>query len=293
MIQDYYQLTCRMTYDYIGACHGKHIEKHQDSGDKLTQINVYENPNSFLLIANIIKLTVKKLVVCLYYHDDSTRSILIDWGLLVPERDIKFPIDEITLSADLIKKFNDAVESEVRKDHLKQLFSRPLEESHESLGAKGESLGAKGESRGVGGDRSFPNFDVADSSKTIISDKPGFEDEYEMRRPASSGMNHFDPPGIGDDDLYPGGIKNPTVGGFPDPLRAGPAEGMYPSSLHPLFGRTNRPGHAPPGARYDDPLGDPDDMDMIGDGLPGYKGPSGGVGRFGNDFGGFGGHFGL
>lgn len=118
---------------------------------------------------------------------------------------------------------------------------------------------------------------------------PGFEDEYELNRPARGMLPGQQPFGnIGDRDLYPPGL------GPHDPLRMGPGGGgfrggggMHPTFDDPLFG--GQGGHrpydprAPPGARYD-PIGP-------GDGPPNLRGgprfPGGGGGG-GNPFGGFG-----
>ena len=119
---------------------------------------------------------------------------------------------------------------------------------------------------------------------------PGFEDEYEINRPARGGYGGLRGPNIGERDLYPPGL------GPNDPLRMGPAGGfgggggMHPTFDDPLFGGSGgRPGaydpRAPPGARYD-PVGP-------GDGPPNLRGSSrfpGGSGHSGggNPFGGFG-----
>ncbi|KAK9446456.1 uncharacterized protein V1518DRAFT_424007 [Limtongia smithiae] len=162
-----------------------------------------------------------------------------------------------------------------------------------------------------------------------LSGPPGFEDEYEILRPARGGMGvegtapMRSPFSIGEDDLYPPGlgphpamtpgITSPFVGG-------GGHSGMYPSADHPLFaGRRGRglaqPGNMggvggirPPGARYDDPF-DPNNGDPNGDplgvldplqqqqqprsgmggGFPPRSGFGGSGGGFGGGFGGFGG----
>ncbi|KPI39138.1 uncharacterized protein AB675_4545 [Cyphellophora attinorum] len=125
---------------------------------------------------------------------------------------------------------------------------------------------------------------------------PGFEDEYELNRPARGMPRGAEPFGrIGEQDLYPPGL------GPHDPLRMGPGGGgfrggggMHPTFDDPMFaGQGGGQGYdprAPPGARYD-PIGP-------GDGPPNLRGgprfPGGGGGRFpgggggGNPFGGFG-----
>ncbi|KAK5085682.1 hypothetical protein LTR05_004970 [Lithohypha guttulata] len=124
---------------------------------------------------------------------------------------------------------------------------------------------------------------------------PGFEDEYDLQRPAGRMPPNFGQPfgNIGDQDLYPPGL------GPHDPLRIGPGGGyrggggMHPTFDDPLFQGQGGPAgydpRAPPGARYD-PVGP-------GDGPPNLRGGPGrfpGGGGFGggrppNPFGGFGG----
>lgn len=123
---------------------------------------------------------------------------------------------------------------------------------------------------------------------------PGFEDEYEINRPARGyppGFVGGHLQGIGDRDLYPPGL------GPHDPLRGsfgpgGGGGGMHPTLDDPLFGGGEGGGYdpqAPPGARYD-PVG-PGDGRPFGRGHgPNFRGGPGG-GRFGGS-GGFGGGFG-
>ncbi|XDG07237.1 hypothetical protein ABKA04_006852 [Annulohypoxylon sp. FPYF3050] len=128
---------------------------------------------------------------------------------------------------------------------------------------------------------------------------PGFEDPYDINRPARSplqpgrtpfgnlGADDLNPPGLGPHDpLRPGlgiGGQLPQPGGrgmhptFDDPLFGGPAggDGFYEPSV-------------PPGARYD-PIG-PGGVPRLGGRRPGGgSGPFGGNGSFGGGFGGFGG----
>lgn len=131
---------------------------------------------------------------------------------------------------------------------------------------------------------------------------PGFEDPYDINRPARSplqpgrspfgniGADDLNPPGLGPHDpLRPGmGIG----GGLPRP---GGGRGMHPTFDDPLFGG---PGggeeefdpQVPPGARYD-PLG-PGGVPRLGGRRGGRGGGSFGDGfggSFGSGFGGFGG----
>ena len=112
-----------------------------------------------------------------------------------------------------------------------------------------------------------------------IPDMPEFDDEYEIQHPAGAPSSSAFP-SIGHGDLHPPGIpKNPLLQPFLDPLQPQGDGGMYPTPNHPLFGSrpqgpSSRRG-VPPGARFDDPLGD-QDFDMVGSGLPGgMHGPGG------------------
>lgn len=122
------------------------------------------------------------------------------------------------------------------------------------------------------------------------ADMPDFEDEYEVL--ASSNrtgeLSSFAP--IGDRDLNPPGLpRDPLMKPYIDPLAA-PEGGMHPTMNHPLFGRnqgnSSRRG-VPPGARFDDPMGE-DNLDDMGMGLPGNLRRGGGGPGFGPGGPGFG-----
>ena len=130
---------------------------------------------------------------------------------------------------------------------------------------------------------------------------PGFEDEYDILRPAGRAPMGGSPFGnVGERDLYPPGL------GPRDPLRphlggGGGGGGMHPTFDDPMFGTRGGGGgqgydpQAPPGARYDpvgpgsggggprDPRGG-----MGGMGGGGGRFPGGGGGGPPNPFGGFG-----
>ncbi|EPE03626.1 hypothetical protein F503_01884 [Ophiostoma piceae UAMH 11346] len=162
---------------------------------------------------------------------------------------------------------------------------------------------------------------------------PGFEDEHQMARTLGplgssggseplSGTGHSDlhQPNMGPNDplrrFLPGPGAGTGVGGVggDSGLGVGPGgfSGMHPTFGDPLFSNNRpRPGFGqggrggqgypngpPPGARYDDPMGETnDELGGFGgpDGLggPGFPGPRGPRGGFGGNFGGgFGGGFG-
>ncbi|KAF3993700.1 hypothetical protein FT663_01113 [Candidozyma haemuli var. vulneris] len=112
------------------------------------------------------------------------------------------------------------------------------------------------------------------------ADMPDFEDEYEVLGSANrTGTSSTFAP-IGDRDLNPPGLsRDPPMKPFIDPLAA-PEGGMHPTMDHPLFGRSQ--GNAsrrgvPPGARFDDPMGE-DNLEDMGMGLPGNLRRGGGPG---------------
>lgn len=134
---------------------------------------------------------------------------------------------------------------------------------------------------------------------------PGFEDEYEVNRPARGGLRDDRyPVGIGHDDLYPQGmgpndpLRPHLGGGLPRP-GGGFGGGMHPTFDDPMFGGGGGAGGydpmAPPGARYDPigPGGAPRDgrgggRFPGGGGQGGFGGQGGMGGRPPNPFGGFG-----
>ncbi|KAF1362741.1 hypothetical protein EJ07DRAFT_105206 [Lizonia empirigonia] len=127
---------------------------------------------------------------------------------------------------------------------------------------------------------------------------PGFEDEYEVNRPARGSLRDDRyPVGIGHDDLYPPGMGpndplRPHFGpGIPRP-GGGFGGGMHPTFDDPLFrGQGGQGGYdptAPPGARYD-PIGPGGAPRDNRGGRPRFPG-GGGFGGPPNPFGGFGGN---
>lgn len=230
-----------------------------------------------IVIVTITNIIDTKQCINLFYKEENKHdNVFVDWDLI--SGNIKFPMDEINVPNDIIKAFNDMIEKELSKDILKNQFKERIRSPKRTK-----------ETQGVPSINKIPLIDTADSSSRIIPDKPDFEDEYEMRgKPKASGIPNPNY-SIGDDDLFPGGIRDPSINPMMDPLRDGRDGGMYPSNNHPLFRRTGDSAN-PMGSRYDDPLGaNPDNMDLIGQGLPGFRKSSGGSGNMGG-FSGFGNH---
>ncbi|KAL1620125.1 hypothetical protein SLS54_006325 [Diplodia seriata] len=123
---------------------------------------------------------------------------------------------------------------------------------------------------------------------------PGFEDEYEINRPARGVPGRIPLGHYGESDLYPAGLgpHDPmNWGGIGGGIRGGPTGGMHPTFDDPLFaGRGGRgvgfDPQAPPGARYDpvNPGDQPRDP-LRGGRFPGGGGFGGGGPP--NPFGGF------
>lgn len=294
MIESYYQLTGKLIHDYVGSLHETTFKENLTVNDShLTQYHIYQDDERkiVLMVINVTnvqdKIQLINLVDCCKESDDDGKvdTILLDWNKFETDNklQIKFPIDEINLSADVITAFNEIVNKNLNGKKLEQLFKVHIKSPRQDLESIEKEIPQIPTSK-------IPRIDPAASRPDkSIPDKPGFEDEYEMQ--SSNHANQFNPPmgpppdaNIGDADLYPGGIKDPTVKGYMDPLRA-PLnnEGMYPSRDHPLFNRDRLmggPDNSPMGARYDDPLsGDSSNMDLIGDGLPGFRKSSGGPGN--------------
>ncbi|GMM38988.1 hypothetical protein DASC09_063270 [Saccharomycopsis crataegensis] len=169
----------------------------------------------------------------------------------------------------------------------------------------------------------LPTAPTPPSSKTEVrpsnpNDPPGFEDEYKLL-PQNSSYNSPKVSGsIGEKDLDPMGIgKYPVMKPYIDPLGSGSSGsgGMHPTFNDPLFHPENRNSgngslQRPPGARWSNPMfgtDDPEDIERMGQGLPGTSGLRGpanngsfgfpkdgntGNGGFGFGFGGNGAGFG-
>ncbi|CAK9439194.1 uncharacterized protein LODBEIA_P34180 [Lodderomyces beijingensis] len=204
--------------------------------------------------------------------------------------------------------FNSSTPGQKQKEKS-EVASGPIVEEHtdtESNFAKSPTpeepyhpaaVGGVGGSANIPGSAPQPQQQSGSTAFRRPADMPDFEDEYQIRDPGAPTRDtlgqstHFPP--VGADDLNPPGIpQHPTLQGYLDPLgnRADHPSGMYPDAQHPIFhpqqgagGASGRKG-VPPGARYDDPYSE-DNLDALGQGLPGggLRGPGsgGGFGNFG------------
>lgn len=209
------------------------------------------------------------------------QGVTLDWkSAELPE--VKLPIDALNLPHNVITGFENFIKAKIDFDKLEQ--SLGVVENTTVDGTR-THIEAVEVDEPVEHRAQYPlTSSVAGSIGTQerqrrIPDMPDFDDEYEIQRPAGAPSSSAFP-SIGHGDLHPPGIpKNPLLQPFVDPLQPYGDGGMYPTPNHPLFGSrpqgpSSRRG-VPPGARYDDPLGDKD-FDMVGSGLPGgMHGPGG------------------
>ncbi|KAG7195030.1 uncharacterized protein KQ657_004143 [Scheffersomyces spartinae] len=117
---------------------------------------------------------------------------------------------------------------------------------------------------------SSPSIQLPSAISKRPNDMPDFDDEYETRA-KGSGVNPSLSNTIEDNkDLYPGGVKYPSIKPYLDPTGGNlpsPSSGafigggMIPTPNDRLFGHPKSSGvgqitGVPPGARYDDPYGE-------------------------------------
>lgn len=291
MIKDYFQLTTKLIHDYIGSTHERNVQEEFRPSHNVNQYLVYQDQDrkTLLMIIDIVLLAEKTQIISIFStNDDTTEKIRINWDDI---DQVEFPIDEINISNDLIVKFNDHIKKNERDERLKQLFKTCIKSPKVKAVTGSNQADLKpridlSDSNPPIGPPPSHLIDVADSSRTRLLDKPDFDDEYEIKGKYQQNRPQVSM-SIGDDDLYPGGIKNITDH---DPLRiGGRGNGMSPSFNHPLFGNrsSSSRGDHPFGARYDEPFGPGENDELTGQGLPGYRGTNNGIG-FGqnNPFGG-------
>lgn len=293
-IENHFELTETLITNYIGSHFPVCTAFEQKLVAKLDKITQYDyiNNNVTVLTANIIVVSQETILINLIHTVGTKKvdSILIDWSSHdIVDHDIEFPIKKINLSNDLIESFNRKVKLAFTVD-LDTLFQSPsqLQEEHHSkasnpLDNDADRLPEKTADFALPTSQGRPN------------DMPDFDDELEIRAPARGPPASRSGFSIGDEDLYPSGVgKYPLMKPHLEYGPPGGDGGMYPSPNHPAFGgppggNTSRRG-VPPGARFDDPYGE-DNLDALGQGLPGNL--RGGLGFPGPGNGGFGGSGGF
>lgn len=228
----------------------------------------YFKDKQLVLAISINRITDEAISVHFVLAGDSkAQGVTVNWKTdELPE--VSLPIEAINLPSNVIQDFEAFMKEKIDFKKLE-----------ESLGVV-ESSTADGRMHIEASDDQKPTAQPAGFAPSVVQgkkthpDMPDFDDEYEMQRPAGPPSQHAFP-SIGHGDLDPPGIpKNPLLQPFVDPLQPQGDGGMYPTPNHPLF---SGPGSSrrgvPPGARYDDPLGD-HNLDMVGSGLPGgLRGP--------------------
>lgn len=279
MLQTYLQLTDSLLTNVIGniipLC--SRFSNKLAENDEFVHKSYYKDSQLALTIAiNQVSDTISSVNFVLS-GDSSAQSVRVDWksGDLPA---VELPVDSINIPSDVISRFEAFLKTTIDFDKLEKSLGvmestrddgkrthveeaeqqRPI--NHSLEGPKNVLLDS-----GIRGDRRRP------------ADMPDFDDEYEMQRPAGPPPTSRGFPSIGHGDLDPPGVpKNPLLQPYIDPLHPQGDGGMYPSPDHPLFGsQSSARRGVPPGARYDDPMGE-QDFDMVGNGLPGgMRGPGG------------------
>lgn len=277
MIEDYLELTSTLVQGYIESYAPEHLSSklvesgrvHQylmSSGEELkVTVNICEVSDAIYLVSFINKGTEK------------VDSVLIDWKSEALKTHL--PIESV--SPELQTKFDGKIDMSINHK-----ISKPFSNTG---GSRDDKLRETRHPHPVapGG------ADVSSSANTRrIPDMPDFEDEYEVLGRNTGGVERpF--PSIGDRDLNPPGLpKYPEMKPYIDPMGGTGEGGMHPLMDHPIFGGRRTSGNSsrlgvPPGARYDDPMGDDGSgafggigsSSRLGSGFPGFGGS--GPGPFG------------
>lgn len=285
MINTYFDLTNELILSYLKSNYSSQacneLEEVSSSETAIQYQLIHQNEK--VLYTTLNKLSEKTAIITLVAIGSVNESIVVDWDKIHPQ--LKFPINEINISSDIIREFNRVVESSIRDPKsLKQVFKNLAELAEENETNENEprrndktEKDQTFEQTQIDQNQSLHTFDHKGEVHRP-NDMPDFDDELEIKARPRGSINAF--PSIGDDDLNPPGLpKYPELKPFIDPLAGGGSGGMYPSADHPLFGlrgegNTSRLG-VPPGARFDDPYGE-DNLGALGSGLPGnLRGPPG------------------
>ncbi|KAF3908011.1 hypothetical protein ABW21_db0200418 [Orbilia brochopaga] len=263
-------------------------------------------------LIRISRLGGKIIIMGLGIGDDKTATMEIltkDWlseSFFAQDTESKRPVDEAYISPSRMSDLIGTYQKSIIQKLIPGLHKPGYEEAAEAVNTA-SSAGTSSTREGSGRLPQAPGlYGPGDHDPLRIpsrnpraplrnpEDPPGFEDEYEINRPAGNpwafpgGGGARNPYRIGDDDLNPPGL-GPNA-----PLR-GPffgeegGNGMFVGPNHPMFGGRQGGGvpdpRFPPGSRYD-PIG------PGGGPGGGFGGPRGGLPRGpggpGSGFGGFG-----
>ncbi|CAO2654886.1 Nn.00g116190.m01.CDS01 [Neocucurbitaria sp. VM-36] len=314
------------------------IEAHADAEDPHSLPKAWNASSSYAFryahaqsameyLVKVNRLGGKAVVYALALGDDKTTHFDVTTKDYLSESTLPITISETTSTEDAAKKLQDLFISEGRLNDLGALLKISViqklapglhKQGYEESNTERErtpTANQPGPQRGEPPNprqppsepepaRPYPFNDPLAArpqpARPLPEPIPGFEDEYEVNRPARGGLRDDRyPVGIGHDDLYPQGLgpndplRPHLGGGLPRP-GGGFGGGMHPTFDDPLFrGQGGQGGYdpaAPPGARYD-PVGPGDPLrDNRGGGprYPGGGGFGGPGGRPPNPFGGFG-----
>ncbi|KAH7394981.1 PI31 proteasome regulator N-terminal-domain-containing protein [Phaeosphaeria sp. MPI-PUGE-AT-0046c] len=320
----------------IGLGEDERIEAYSDAEDPRPLPSQWNASSSYAFryahaqsameyLIKVNRLGSKSVVYGLAIGDDKTTHFDVTTNDYLSPSSIPLTISQDTSDQDAAKKLQDLFISAGRLNDLGALFKISIlqklapgigkqgaEESNtdreqtptadQSAPRRGQPPNARDPPNEPEPARPYPFNDPLarpQGNRPLPEPMPGFEDEYEINRPARGGLRDDRyPVGIGHDDLYPQGLgpndpMRPHLGpGIPRPGFGG-GGGMHPTFDDPLFrGQGGVGGYdpmAPPGARYDPvgPGGAPRD-NRGGGRFPGGGGFGGPGGRPPNPFGGFG-----
>lgn len=273
MIEDYLTLTTKLVHGYIEEYAPVHLTSKLVESSRFNQYLV-SNGDELKVTVNISEVAERtNLVNFITIGTEKVDTVLIDWNSDALKTEL--PLEEIT--PELRKEFDRKIDLSINSK-ISKLFH--YSGSHEEDQPR---------------DLRHPLHPQTSSSarRNIPADMPGFEDEYEILGTDKTSATSRPFPNIGDRDLNPPGLpKYPEMKPYLDPTGGNGDGGMYPLGKHPIFGGNRNSGNSsrlgvPPGARYDDPMGE-DSLDALGRGLPGNMGGSLGRGNSGSGFSGFG-----
>lgn len=289
MIEDYLTLTTKLVHGYIEEYAPVHLTSKLVESSRFNQYLV-SNGDELKVTVNISEVADRtNLVNFITIGTEKVDTVLIDWNSDALKTEL--PLEEIT--PELRKEFDRKIDLSINSK-ISKLFHYSGSGSHEEDQARDQrhpphphpyphphphnALGSETSSSAI---------------RNIPADMPGFEDEYEILGTDKTSATSRSFPNIGDRDLNPPGLpKYPEMKPYLDPTGGNGDGGMYPLSEHPIFGGHRNSGNSsrlgvPPGARYDDPMGE-DSLDALGSGLPGNMGGNLGRGNLGSGFPGFG-----
>lgn len=279
MIEDYLTLTTKLVHGYIESYAPVHLTSKLVESSRFNQYLV-SNGEELKVTVNISEVAERtNLVNFVTNGTEKVDTVLIDWNSDALKTEL--PVENIT--PKLKNKFDRKIDLSINSK-ISKLFH------YSGSGEIGD--GHPGELRSP----QHPHIPLGSGTSgntRRIPDMPDFEDEYEVLKPGTTNPNVRPFPNVGDRDLNPPGLpKYPEMKPYLDPTGGDGEEGMYPLMDHPIFGGRRTGGNSsrlgvPPGARYDEPMGE-DSFDLLAGGVQGNIGGSSGLRNPGSGFPGFG-----